>query len=56
MHQLAVDEKNVTRAADDFEWVEKMAYDRAKEVAIAEGKADGILAYIWNHTTLRHYR
>jgi hypothetical protein len=33
-----------------------MAYDRAKEVAIAEGKADGILVYIWNHTTLRHYR
>jgi hypothetical protein len=32
VHQLAVDEKIVIRAADDFEWVDKMVYDRAKEV------------------------
>jgi hypothetical protein len=25
-------------------------------VTTADGKADGILIYIWNHKTLRHYR
>jgi hypothetical protein len=56
VHQMAVDEEFVIRAADDFEWVDEMAYDRAKEVTIVEGEVDGIQVYISNHTTLRHYR
>ena len=51
MHQLAVDKNYVIRAADDFEWVDEMVYDRGKE------QVDGIMVYICNHKArLRHYR
>jgi hypothetical protein len=60
VHQLAVDENFVIRAAGDFEWVDEMVYNRAKEVTTAEGKADGIPWYTFgitrNHGTTVDWR
>jgi hypothetical protein len=56
IHQMAIDEKFVIRAADDFTWADEMAHDQVKEITTEEGKAEGLLIYKWNHTALRHYR
>jgi hypothetical protein len=56
IHQMAIDEKFVIRAADDFAWADEMAHDQVKEITTEEGKVEGILIYKWNHTALRHHR
>jgi hypothetical protein len=55
IHQMAIDENLVIRAADDFTWADKMAHDQVKEITNEEGGAiEGILIYKWNHKALRH--
>jgi hypothetical protein len=43
IHQMAIDEKFVIRAADDFAWADEMAHDQVKEITTEEGKIEGIL-------------
>jgi hypothetical protein len=49
IHQMAIGEKLMTRAADDFAWADEMPHDQ-------ETTTEGLLIYEWNHTALRHYR
>ena len=57
IHQMAIDEKFVIRAADDFTWADEMAHDQVKEITNEEGeRIDGILIYKWNHKALRHHK
>jgi hypothetical protein len=57
IHQMAIDEKFVIRAADDFTWADEMAHDQVKEITNEEGEIiDGMLIYKWNHKALRHYK
>jgi hypothetical protein len=44
MYQLALDEKLVIRAADDFAWADEMAHDQVKEITTEEGKTEGTLS------------
>ena len=53
IHQMAIDEKFVIRAADDFTWADEMAHDQVKEITNEEGEIiDGMLIYKWNHKAL----
>ena len=38
IHQMAIDEKFVIRAADDFTWADEMAHDQVKEITNEEGE------------------
>jgi hypothetical protein len=38
IHQMAIDEKLVIRAADDFTWADEMAHDQVKEITNEEGE------------------
>jgi hypothetical protein len=57
IHQMAIDEKFVIRAADDFTWADEMVHDQVKEITNEEGEiTEGTLIYKWNHKALPHYR
>jgi hypothetical protein len=52
---MAIDEKFVIRAADDFTWADEMIHDQVKEITNEEGEIiEGILIHKWNHKALRH--